>query len=74
MRAAVYVRLSRETDETTSPERQRAVCEALCEARGWGVIAVEEDIDISGFSRGHRPARTAAHPDQARTARWSSLA
>lgn len=56
MRAAIYVRLSRETDETTSPERQRAaceaLCEALCEARGWDVIAVEEDIDVSGFSRG----------------------
>ncbi|WP_234542476.1 recombinase family protein [Streptomyces shenzhenensis] len=52
MRAAIYVRLSRETDETTSPERQRAACEALCEARGWEVIVVEEDIDVSGFSRG----------------------
>ncbi|MEU1178179.1 recombinase family protein [Streptomyces sp. NPDC005820] len=52
MRAAIYIRLSRETDETTSPERQRAACEALCEARGWDVIFVEEDIDVSGFSRG----------------------
>jgi site-specific DNA recombinase len=52
MRAAIYVRLSRETDETTSPERQRSACEALCEARGWDVIAVEEDIDVSGFSQG----------------------
>lgn len=52
MRAAIYVRLSRETDETTSPERQRAACEALCEARGWNVIVAEEDIDVSGFSRG----------------------
>jgi site-specific DNA recombinase len=52
MRAAIYVRLSRETDETTSPERRRAACEALCEARGWEVVAAEEDIDVSGFSRG----------------------
>ncbi|MGP3969429.1 recombinase family protein [Streptomyces sp. 6N223] len=52
MRAAIYVRLSRETEESTSPERQRAACEALCEARGWTVVAVEEDIDVSGFSRG----------------------
>ncbi len=52
MRAAIYVRLSRETDETTSPERQRAACEALCKARGWDVMAMEEDIDVSGFSRG----------------------
>lgn len=52
MRAAIYVRLSRDTDESTSPERQRAACESLCEARGWTVVAVEEDIDVSGFSRG----------------------
>lgn len=52
MRAAIYVRLSRDTDESTSPERQRAACEALCDARGWEVVAVEEDIDVSGFSRG----------------------
>ncbi|WP_369223453.1 recombinase family protein [Streptomyces sp. R39] len=59
MRAAIYVRLSRETDETTSPERQRAACEALCEARGWEVVAAEEDIDVSGFSRGLDRQRTA---------------
>jgi site-specific DNA recombinase len=52
MRAAIYVRLSRDTDESTSPERQRAACESLCEARGWTVVAVAEDIDVSGFSRG----------------------
>src|SRR5919197_5315328 len=52
LRAAIYVRLSRETEESTSPERQRAACEALCKARGWKVIAVEEDIDVSGYSRG----------------------
>ncbi|MER6097761.1 recombinase family protein [Streptomyces sp. NPDC001728] len=52
MRAAIYVRLSRETEESTSPERQRAACEALCQARGWKVISVEEDIDVSGYSRG----------------------
>ncbi|QHC25962.1 recombinase family protein [Streptomyces sp. GS7] len=52
MRAALYVRLSRETEESTSPERQRAACEALCEARGWKIVAIEEDIDVSGYSRG----------------------
>ncbi|MFF7789725.1 recombinase family protein [Streptomyces sp. NPDC007991] len=52
MRAAIYVGLSRETQESTSPERQRAACEALCEARGWKVMAAAEDIDVSGYSRG----------------------
>ncbi|MER5769838.1 recombinase family protein [Streptomyces sp. NPDC001985] len=52
LRAAIYIRLSRETDESTSPERQRAACEALCQARGWNIVALEEDIDVSGYSRG----------------------
>ncbi|WP_158575953.1 recombinase family protein [Streptomyces corynorhini] len=30
----------------------RAACEALCAARGWEVVVAEEDIDVSGFSRG----------------------
>lgn len=51
-RAAIYVRLSRETEETTSPERQRAACEQIGKARGWDVVFVEEDIDVSGFSKG----------------------
>ncbi|WP_106969520.1 recombinase family protein [Streptomyces bikiniensis] len=42
MRAAIYVRLSRETENSTSPERQRAACEALCAARGRQVVAVED--------------------------------
>ena len=52
MRAALYVRPSRETDETTSPERRRAAREALSEARCRQAVATEEDIDVSGFSRG----------------------
>lgn len=46
-RAAIYVRLSRDTDATTSPERQRADCIALAEQRGWEVAFIEEDIDVS---------------------------
>lgn len=52
MRAAIHVRLSRETENSTSPERQRAVCEALCTARGRHVTAVVEDVDVSVFPRG----------------------
>ncbi|MFF6789068.1 recombinase family protein [Streptomyces filamentosus] len=54
MRAALYVRLSRETENSTSPERQCAACEALCAARGWQVMAVEEDIDVSGWRENSR--------------------
>ncbi|MCA1007022.1 recombinase family protein [Rhodococcus hoagii] len=46
-RALIVVRLSRMTDESTSPERQRAACEQLCAARGWEVVGVAEDLDVS---------------------------
>ncbi|MGP8299754.1 recombinase family protein [Streptomyces inhibens] len=52
MRPALHVRLSREIQESTSPERRRAAREALCEARGWKIVAIAEDIDVSGYSRG----------------------
>jgi site-specific DNA recombinase len=52
LRAAIYVRLSRETEETTSPERQREACLQVCKARGWELVFVEEGIDVSGFSKG----------------------
>lgn len=47
LRALVVVRLSRLTDESTSPERQREACEQLCESRGWTVVGVAEDLDVS---------------------------
>lgn len=47
LRALVVVRLSRLTDESTSPERQREACEQLCDARGWTVVGVAEDLDVS---------------------------
>lgn len=52
LRAAIYVRLSRETDESTSPERQLAECREYCKRHGWEVVILEEDIDVSGFSGG----------------------
>ncbi|MET8339293.1 recombinase family protein [Streptosporangium canum] len=52
LRAAIYVRLSRETDESTSPERQLAECREYCKRHGWEIVIVEEDIDVSGFSGG----------------------
>jgi site-specific DNA recombinase len=47
-RALIVVRLSRVTDATTSPERQREACERLCRERGWTVAGVAEDLDVSG--------------------------
>lgn len=49
-RALIVVRLSRLTDESTSPERQRAECERFCAAKGWDVVGVAEDLDVSAGS------------------------
>src|SRR4051794_7241556 len=58
MRAATYVRLSEETENTTSPARQRELCAAYAEARGWTVVGKPyEDIDVSATKSGlDRPA------------------
>ncbi|UPW09800.1 recombinase family protein [Gordonia terrae] len=57
-RALIVVRLSRVTDATTSPERQVNACKELCEQRGYEVVGVAEDLDVSAgktspFDRPH---------------------
>ncbi|MFD4538361.1 recombinase family protein [Streptomyces bauhiniae] len=48
----IYVRLSRDSDTSTSVESQIAACKAYAKARGWRVLFVAEpDVDISGASR-----------------------
>lgn len=47
MQALIVVRLSRVTDATTSPERQLQACRELCEQRGYEVVGVAEDLDVS---------------------------
>jgi site-specific DNA recombinase len=44
------VRLSRVTDATTSPERQLKACRELCDQRGYDVVGVAEDLDVSAGS------------------------
>ncbi len=46
-RALIVVRLSRVTDATTSPERQLETCGELCSQRGYEVVGVAEDLDVS---------------------------
>lgn len=46
-RALLVLRLSRVTEESTSIERQRQDCERLCESRGYAVVGVAEDSDVS---------------------------
>jgi site-specific DNA recombinase len=60
MRTGIYVRLSKETDATTSPDRQREACRRLVESRGWDEVAIFEDIDLSAFSGVARPGLEAA--------------
>ncbi len=53
----MYIRLSEETDTTTSPARQRELCRQYADARGWTVVAEFEDIDVSASKTGlDRPA------------------
>lgn len=57
-RALIVIRLSRVTDATTSPERQETACRELCEQRGYDVVDVVEDLDVSAgattpFTRPH---------------------
>lgn len=49
-RALIVVRLSRVTDATTSPERQLKTCRDLCRQRGYKVVGVAEDLDVSAGS------------------------
>jgi site-specific DNA recombinase len=74
MRLLGGVRLSRDTDDTTSPERQREQLELTARARGDTLVHVAEDIDVSGavdpFRREHLgPWLT----DPAKIGRWDGL-
>jgi DNA invertase Pin-like site-specific DNA recombinase len=55
---AIYTRLSLDdTKQQTATARQAASCRAYAEARGWSVIEVHEDVDLSAYRRGViRPA------------------
>lgn len=47
LRALLAVRLSNLTDETTSPDRQRAVTTEHAERQGWPLVGLAEDLDVS---------------------------
>lgn len=48
MRLLAAIRLSVETDATTSPERQRKVIQAYADAHGYTIAAWATDLDVSG--------------------------
>lgn len=49
--AIIYLRLSRDAEDSTSIESQRAACVEWCERRGWRVLFIAEDVDVSGATR-----------------------
>jgi len=56
MRAIIYSRLSLDPDGTsTACERQEADARALVEARGWDLVEVIRDDDVSAWSGKRRP-------------------
>jgi DNA invertase Pin-like site-specific DNA recombinase len=57
VRAAIYVRISKDrTGAGLGVQRQEEDCRALCERRGWQVIRVYVDNDVSAYSGKPRPA------------------
>lgn len=60
-RALIVVRLSRLMDESTSAQRQEEDCRALCERKGWEVVGVASDLNVSAgkSSPFERPALSA---------------
>jgi DNA invertase Pin-like site-specific DNA recombinase len=56
MRAFGYLRISKESPDTTSPRRQREAIEQLCAARGWDLVEMHSDVDVSAYNGHRRPA------------------
>lgn len=48
MRVAIYVRISRVTEATTSIARQIQHCEELCRQKGWTAVEIYADEGVSG--------------------------
>lgn len=61
MRAAIYLRLSNATDESTSIQRQRDACTSYADAKGFAVVAEYVDDGVSGAREAlQRPGLSAA--------------
>jgi len=65
------IRLSRDTDETTSPARQRQAIESFASMHGHTITHIAEDIDVSGsIAPADRPD---LGPWLARMAEWDAI-
>lgn len=57
MKAGIYVRISDDrTGQRAGVQRQEADCRELAERRGWSVVQVYEDNDLSAYRGKPRPA------------------
>ncbi|MCH7584922.1 MAG: recombinase family protein [Acidobacteria bacterium] len=57
MKAGIYVRISDDrTGQRAGVQRQEADCRELAERRGWSVVQVYEDNDLSAYRGQPRPA------------------
>jgi DNA invertase Pin-like site-specific DNA recombinase len=53
LRIGIYTRLSHDaTGEQTATARQEKACRAFAGLRGWEVVDVFEDVDLSAYQRG----------------------
>jgi DNA invertase Pin-like site-specific DNA recombinase len=55
LKAAIYVRISRDDGTELGVKRQEQDCRAFCDSRGWDVAEVIKDNDVSAYSRKPRP-------------------
>lgn len=56
MRAAIYTRISKDLRDGAGVARQERECRKLCEEKGWEIVDVFSDNDISAFGKKERPA------------------
>ncbi|MBO1765805.1 recombinase family protein [Allobranchiibius sp. GilTou38] len=56
LRAAVYVRISEDDGSALGVRRQTDDCEALAKAKGWDVVEIFNDNDVSASKKKPRPA------------------
>lgn len=59
-RALIVIRLSTDTDATTSPQRQVKECAVYCDLRGWDIVGTAEDFESASRATPWQRAQLAA--------------
>jgi site-specific DNA recombinase len=72
--AFMAIRLSHETNESTSPKRQTEQTQGYCDLRGWDIAHVASNLDVSGgISPWERPDLGKWLTEPELIARWDVL-